>query len=118
MLTERLTRNRLAAGTIDVGKAADQLLLDASPLGSIGNTKRVAAVVSRARLLPRTELDQMSSEAERVATLKSLSESLLRTIETNGIAAAVARYRDLKANARNSLTPRSGPRSQITAPCV
>lgn len=88
-------------GTIDAGKAADLVLLDASPLDNISNTKRIAAVVIRGRLLQRADLDRALNEAERIAKLKSLSDALFRTKETKGIAAAVAQYRDLKANARD-----------------
>ena len=88
-------------GTIEAGRAADLVLLDASPLDNISNTKRIAAVVIRGRLLQRADLDRALNEAERIAKLKSLSELLFRTNETKGIAAAVAQYRDLKANARD-----------------
>ncbi len=87
-------------GTIEAGKAADLVLLDANPLENIGNTKRIAAVVIGGRLLQRPDLDRALTDVERIANLKSLSEALWRTIETKGIAAAVAQYRDLKAHAR------------------
>ena len=38
-------------GTIDVGKRADMVLLDANPLDDIANTKRIAAVVTKGKLL-------------------------------------------------------------------
>ncbi len=34
-------------GTIDVGKVADLVLLDASPLDDIANTKRITQVISK-----------------------------------------------------------------------
>lgn len=43
-------------GTIDVGKKADLLLLNANPLDDIDNTRSVAAVVSKGRYLTREEL--------------------------------------------------------------
>lgn len=89
-------------GTVDVGKAADLVLLDGNPLENIGNTKRIAAVVIGGRLLQRGELDRMLGEAERTANLKSISDTLFRTIDAKGMAAAVAQYRDLKANARET----------------
>jgi hypothetical protein len=58
-------------GTIDVGKAADLVLLDSSPLDNISNTRRIAAVVIRGRLLQRAELDRTLNEAERIANLKA-----------------------------------------------
>ncbi len=46
-------------GAIAVGQAADLVLLEANPLESIGNTRRIAGVMLRARWLDRTELDAM-----------------------------------------------------------
>ena len=50
-------------GSVDVGKVADLVLLDASPLDDIANTKRIAAVVSMGRLLDIDALIQQSREA-------------------------------------------------------
>lgn len=89
-------------GTIEVGKAADVVLLDANPLAKIANTKRIAAVVIGGQLLQRAELDRVLTVAERTANLKSISDTLFRMIETKGIAAAVVLYQDLRANARET----------------
>jgi amidohydrolase family protein len=40
-------------GTIEVGKTADLVLLDANPLTNISNTRRIEAVVLRGQLLPK-----------------------------------------------------------------
>jgi imidazolonepropionase-like amidohydrolase len=45
-------------GTIEAGKRADLVLLDANPLDDIANTRRIAAVIVSGRLLPRAELDE------------------------------------------------------------
>jgi imidazolonepropionase-like amidohydrolase len=51
-------------GSIEAGKLADLVLLDADPLVAIGNTRRIAAVVVNGRLLARQVLDHLLSEAE------------------------------------------------------
>jgi imidazolonepropionase-like amidohydrolase len=51
-------------GTVEPGKLADLVLLDADPLADIHNTTKIAAVVANGRLLPRRELDRMLAEVE------------------------------------------------------
>jgi len=51
-------------GTIEPGKLADLVLLDANPLEDIRHTKDIAAVVVNGRLLDRNVLDQLLAEAE------------------------------------------------------
>lgn len=46
-------------GTIETGKIADLVLLEANPLEDIRNTKRIVAVISEGRLLDRKALDSM-----------------------------------------------------------
>jgi imidazolonepropionase-like amidohydrolase len=46
-------------GQVRVGCVADLLLLDANPLSSIGNTRRIAGVMLRGRWLSRQELDRL-----------------------------------------------------------
>jgi imidazolonepropionase-like amidohydrolase len=54
-------------GTIEVGKRADLVLLDANPLDDIRNTTRIDAVAIGGRWLPRAELDRMIRAAtERI----------------------------------------------------
>jgi len=45
-------------GTVEAGKQADLLLLDANPLEDLGNTKRISAVILGGRYLPRAFLDE------------------------------------------------------------
>ena len=55
-------------GTIEKGKIADLVLLNANPLENIANTKRIAAVVSSGRLLDRKALDGLlAGVADKVA---------------------------------------------------
>ena len=52
------------SGTVEVGKRADLVLLDANPLQTVANASRIAGVMARGRWLPRAELDRMLSEIE------------------------------------------------------
>lgn len=54
-------------GTVEPGKLADLVLLDADPLADIRNTRRIHAVVADGRLLDRAALDGLLAEAERAA---------------------------------------------------
>ena len=51
-------------GTIEAGKLADLLLLDADPLADISNTQRIRAVVANGRLFRRADLDRLLAEIE------------------------------------------------------
>jgi imidazolonepropionase-like amidohydrolase len=53
-------------GTVEAGKRADLLLLDANPLQSVGNASRIAGVMVRGRWLPKAELDRMLDEIAAV----------------------------------------------------
>jgi imidazolonepropionase-like amidohydrolase len=52
-------------GTVEKGKVADLVLLDANPLDDIRNTQRIAVVVSRGKLLGHPELAKMLAELEQ-----------------------------------------------------
>jgi hypothetical protein len=54
-------------GTIDVGKLADLVLLDADPRADIGNARRIAAVLTRGRVYDRAALDRLLADAEGAA---------------------------------------------------
>ena len=49
-------------GTVERGKVADLVLLDASPLADIANTTRIAGVMARGAWVPRAELDRRLAE--------------------------------------------------------
>lgn len=54
-------------GTIEVGKNADLLLLDANPLDDIRNTEKIRALVIHGRLLDRKILDKLLTNAAAFA---------------------------------------------------
>ena len=57
-------------GTVEKGKIADLLLLDANPLEDIGNTRKIEAVVFGGTLLPKAELQKMLTDIEALAAKK------------------------------------------------
>ena len=85
-------------GTIEKGKIADLVLLDANPLDDIANTKKIASVIYGGQLFPRAALDQMLSQIEALANRQPISEVMMKTIQEKDVAAAVQEYRDLKAS--------------------
>ncbi len=57
-------------GTIEKGKLADLVLLDANPLDDIRNTQKIAAVIVNGRFFSRADLDKMLAEVEKAAEAK------------------------------------------------
>ena len=51
-------------GTIEKGKIADLVLLEANPLQDISNTRKIAAVVVGGKLLVKSELQEMLAKVE------------------------------------------------------
>ena len=58
-------------GTIEQGKFADLVLLDANPLADIRGTQKIRAVVIRGKLLERAALDEMLGTVEKFAATQS-----------------------------------------------
>jgi hypothetical protein len=54
-------------GTVEKGKIADLVLLEANPLDDISNTKKIAAVVISGKLIPKTQLQEMLAAVEKAA---------------------------------------------------
>jgi tetratricopeptide (TPR) repeat protein len=84
-------------GTIQPGKLADLVLLDANPLDDIANTRKIAAVVYGGRLFPKPSLDEMLASVERLASRKTVSDMLLETYLQKGVDAAIQQYHELKS---------------------
>ncbi len=57
-------------GTIEEGKLADLVLLDANPLDDIRNTQTIAAVIANGRYFSRADLDKLLARAEHAAQAK------------------------------------------------
>ena len=57
-------------GTIEKGKLADLVLLDANPLEDIRNTQKIAGVVANGRYFSRADLDKMLAGVEAAAKAK------------------------------------------------
>jgi imidazolonepropionase-like amidohydrolase len=55
----RILRVADRLGTIETGKEADLVLLDADPLANIANTRAIRAVILRGRVLERKDLDAL-----------------------------------------------------------
>jgi imidazolonepropionase-like amidohydrolase len=49
-------------GSIDIGKQADLLILDANPLSDIKNTEQINAVISDGRFFTKSDLDKLFEE--------------------------------------------------------
>jgi imidazolonepropionase-like amidohydrolase len=57
-------------GTIEKGKIADLVLLNANPLKNISNTRRIEAVIINGRLLQRRDLDTMMNQLKETMESK------------------------------------------------
>ena len=57
-------------GTIEKGKLADMVLLDANPLEDIRNTQKISGVVANGRYFSRADLDKMLAGVEAAAKEK------------------------------------------------
>lgn len=61
----RFFKREQDVGTIQSGRRANLVLLDANPLADIANTRRIAAVILNGQYLNRSALDKLLAEAER-----------------------------------------------------
>jgi hypothetical protein len=79
-------------GTVEQGKTADLVVLDANPLDDIRNTRRIEGVMMGERYFPKASLDKMLADVEAVARLKLISEPLMKALGQGGAVAAAKEY--------------------------
>lgn len=58
-------------GTVEPGKFADLILLDANPLEDIRNTRKIRAVLADGRLFRRADLDRLLAEVDAPASARA-----------------------------------------------
>lgn len=74
-------------GSVEVGKAADLVLLDGNPLHDIANTRRVHAVLLAGHLYDRPRLDALLAYARRQARSPAVMARLLWGFITSPVSA-------------------------------
>jgi hypothetical protein len=84
-------------GTIDIGKIADLVLLEANPLEDISNTRKIAGGVVGGKYFPKPSLDEMLAKIETLANQMPIAEVMLKTIAEKDISLAIKQYHELKA---------------------
>ena len=67
-------------GTVDTGRIADLLLLDANPLEDIKATQKIASVIFGGRLFDRPALDRMLGDVEALANPRAPRNQALEPI--------------------------------------
>jgi tetratricopeptide (TPR) repeat protein len=88
---------RDSLGTVEPGKIADLVLLDADPLVDIGNIRKIAAVVVGGKCYPKPSLDEILAKAEVPANQTPIAEEILKTITEKDVSSAIRQYHELKA---------------------
>jgi hypothetical protein len=84
-------------GTVEEGKIADLVLLDADPIKDIANTKKIAAVVVGGKFYSRSSVDEMLAKIKTLANQVPIAEVMLKTISGKDILSAIQQYHELKA---------------------
>ena len=76
-------------GTVQAGRAADLVLLDANPLDNIANSRRIRTVIRGGRVFERASLDSMLSSVE--VAIRPDAQKALWVASISGDTSAIAR---------------------------
>lgn len=77
-------------GTVQPGRFADLVLLDANPMADIANTLRIRAVIQGGRSFERTALDSMLARVERAAAPSAQATLWIASVAGDTAAIATA----------------------------
>ena len=83
-------------GSIAEGKKADLIVLDASPLDDISNTKRIHAVMFAGKVYNRDDLNAMLAKVERIGVQTLDPAALNQVIAKQDIQSAIKELRELQ----------------------
>ena len=82
-----------SVGSVEPGKVADLVLLDADPLADIGNTRRIAGVMRAGRWIPQSAAQAMlDSVATSYAPVQQELAAFVQALEQKGPKAAMETY--------------------------
>ena len=87
-------------GTIEQGKVADLVLLDANPLQDISNTQRIAAVVVGGKMFDKTALQKMLAQAEAARLHHAAADGKIEHVKL-----LISEGADVNARDQKGLTP-------------
>jgi ankyrin repeat protein/imidazolonepropionase-like amidohydrolase len=91
-------------GTVEHGKVADLVLLDADPLQDIRNTQRIAAVVVGGKIFQRAALQKMLAQVEAQAEAEHLHLAAANG-EIERVKLLISEGADVNAKNNEGLTP-------------
>lgn len=90
-------------GTVERGKRADLLLLDADPLADVANTRRITAVIVGGRFLARAELDRKMEDLARRYAIEPMLSGVAEKVIDDPVYAHPQRLVDVGAGRKMNL---------------